>query len=865
VGVVEAKPQGTTLSGVAEQSQIYLTNILKTFANIKVRPIFGYETTGIETFFRDLRDPDVRSRRVFSFHRPETLQEWMEQEDTIRTSLKKLDKEHPLIITGLRDCQVEAIKNLESSFENNRPRSLIQMATGSGKTFTAVSFVYRLIKFAKAKRILFLVDRRTLAGQTFREFQNYETPDDGRKFTELYNVQPLTSRTIDPVSKVVITTIQRLYSILGNEEFDEETEDISLFDVGPALENQKPKEVIYNSKIPIETFDFIITDECHRSIYNLWRQVLEYFDAFIIGLTATPSKQTIGFFNNNLVMEYSHEKAVADGVNVGYEVYRIKTKVSEEGGKVEAGNIIDRRDKLTRKQRWEQLDQDLEYDASHLDRQVVTPDQIRTIIRTFRDKLFTEIFPGRLEVPKTLVFAKDDTHAEDIVKIIREEFGKGNEFCKKITYRTTGEKPEDLIAAFRNSYNPRIAVTVDMISTGTDIKPLECLVFMRDVKSSIYFEQMKGRGSRVINPDDFKSVTPDSKNKTHFVIVDAIGVCETLKNDSSTLERKKGVAFDKLLNSIAIGSRDEDTLKSMGGRLARLERELDKNSKEEIEGIAGRPMKELIKNLVEAHDPDRQVEKAKEIFKIKENKEPSGDQVKKASEELIKIACQPFDNPNLRKKIIDIKRRNEQIIDTITTDTLMFADYDITAKEKSKTMIDKFKRFIEENKNELVALQLIYSKPYGERHLVYEDIKQLADAIRKPPYVLDTNALWKAYEQLQKSKVRKAGPQRLLTDIISLVRFAIGQEEKLEPFSEIVDEKFKAWLLRQESLGKKFSKEQLEWLSMIKNHISTSLSIMIEDFELSPFYEKGGLVKINRLFGNNLDKIVSELQETLLT
>jgi len=239
-------------------------------------------------------------------------------------------------------------------------------------------------------------------------------------------------------------------------------------------------------------FDFIVTDECHRSIYHLWRQVLEYYDAFIVGLTATPSKQTLGFFNQNLVMEYGHDRAVADGVNVAYDVYRISTKITGRGSRVESGFYVDKRDKLTRKVRWEQLNEDLEYDAKELDRSVVAKDQIRTVIKTFRDKLPTEIFPGRTEVPKTLVFAKDDSHAEDIVEIIREEFGKGNDFCKKITYRTM-ERTEDLIASFRNSYNPRIAVTVDMISTGTDIRPLECLLFMRDVRSSVYFEQMKGR------------------------------------------------------------------------------------------------------------------------------------------------------------------------------------------------------------------------------------------------------------------------------------------------------------------------------------------------------------------------------------
>jgi Type I site-specific restriction-modification system, R (restriction) subunit and related helicases len=335
-----------------------------------------------------------------------------------------------------------------------------------------------LIKFANAKRILFLVDRSNLGRQTRREFQQYVTPDDGRKFTELYNIQHLASNTLDPVSRVCITTIQRLYSMLkGEPEFDAELEEQSLFGIPQA---EPPKEISYNPAIPIETFDFIITDECHRSIYHLWRQVLEYFDAFIIGLTATPSNQTLGFFNQNLVMEYSHERAVADGVNVGYDVYRIQTKISEEGSTVKAGYYIDKRNKLTRQIRWEQLDDDLDYPPEQLDHSVVAPDQIRTLTKTFREKLFTEIFPGRTEVPKTLIFAKSDSHAEDIVHIMREEFGKGNEFCKKITYKTTGEKPEDLITDFRNFYNPRIAVTVDMIATGTDIRPLECIIFMRE-------------------------------------------------------------------------------------------------------------------------------------------------------------------------------------------------------------------------------------------------------------------------------------------------------------------------------------------------------------------------------------------------
>jgi type I restriction enzyme R subunit len=858
VGVVEAKPEGTTLSGVSEQTEGYLRDLPVNVPSVGVPLRFGYESTGPETFFRDMRDPDSRSRRVFAFHKPETLGEWLGQENTLRARLGMIP---PLITEGLRVCQVEAIQNLELSFRENRQRALIQMASGSGKTFAAVTFVYRLVKFAGAKRVLFLVDRNNLGKQADQEFKQYRTPDDGRLFTELYNVQRLTSNTIDPVNRVCITTIQRLYAMLQGKEIEPDVEEQSIFEIAPS--GEKPLEVSYNPSIPIETFDFIITDECHRSIYHLWRQVLEYFDAVIIGLTATPSKQTLGFFNQNLVMEYGHDRAVADGVNVGYDVYRIATKITGAGSRVEAGFYVDKRDRLTRRVRWEQLNEDLEYDAGQLDRDVVAKDQIRTVIKTFNDKLFTEIFPGRTEVPKTLVFAKDDSHAEDIVEIVREEFGKGNEFCKKITYKTTGDTTESLIASFRNSYFPRIAVTVDMISTGTDIKPLECLLFMRDIRSSVYFEQMKGRGTRTIDSTDLKAVTPDVDSKTHFVIVDAVGVCESDKTDSRPLERKRSVPFDKLVESVALGVRDEDTLTSLAGRLARFDKELDDNERTEIETASGgRSLREIVNGLFDAVDPDRQLEKAKELFKTDK---PSAEQVEKASEELGKNACALFtDNPKFRNTLVDVKRRSEQIIDTVSKDVLVFAGADEQAKVKARLYVEAFRKFIEENKDELTALQIIYSKPFASRQLTYDAIKQLAEAIRKPPYNLTPELVWMAYEQLEKSKVKGAGPQKLLTNIVSLVRFAIGTVDVLEPFAETVNQRFNDWLAHQEKQGRRFMSEQLEWLNMIKEHIATSLTIGIEDFENVPFNQKGGAIKANKLFGQELNKLLEELNTVLV-
>ncbi|CAJ36608.1 type I restriction modification system,restriction subunit [Methanocella arvoryzae MRE50] len=857
VGVIEAKPEGTTLSGVAEQTQKYLNGIPKCIGQVK-NPPFAYESTGVETYFRDMRDPDARSRSIFAFHRPETIREWLSDEETLRSRLKNLP---PLRTEGLRDCQTEAITKLEKSFAESRPRALIQMATGSGKTFTSVSFIYRLIKHAHAKKILFLVDRSNLGRQTLREFQQYTTPDDGRKFTDLYNVQHLTSNSIDPVSKVCITTIQRLYSMLrGEAEFEEGNEERSGFDTG--VTDERPKEVAYNPNIPIEEFDFIVVDECHRSIYHVWRQALLYFDAFIVGLTATPSKQTIGFFNKNLVMEYNHERAVADGVNVGYEVYRIKTEITEKGSKIEAGEYVDKRSKLTRQKRHEMLDEELVYDPNRLDRDVVAPDQIRTVIRTFRDRLFTEIFPGRKEVPKTLVFAKDDSHAEDIVNIIREEFAAGNEFCKKITYRTTGEKPEELLQSFRNSYYPRIAVTVDMISTGTDIKPLECLIFMRNVRSGVYFEQMKGRGTRTISPTDLKAVSSDAHHKTHFVIVDAVGVCERDKTDSRPLERKKSVAFKDLLYSIAVGKRDEDTITSLISRLTRLDREIGEKERKEIENVSGGvQLKTIINKLVDAIDADSQEARAKQMFKTDS---PTREQLEKAKEALTDEACKPFDKPALRDTLVEVKTRSEQIIDEGSIDNLISAGFDDGAKEKARAVVTSFKEFIEANKDELTALQIIYSQPYAKRHLAFKDIKDLAEAIQKPPRNLTPERVWQAYEILERSKVKGAGAQKLLTNIISLVRFTEGQSDVLEPFPETVDSRFRKWVEEQEKLGRKFTAEQMEWLNMIKEHIGASLEISVEDLELTPFDQKGGPVRAYRVFGSELNWMLEELNEVLV-
>lgn len=897
VGALEAKAAGTTLTGVEIQTEKYAVGI-PAHVPAKVRPLpFLYQSTGVETAFTNRLDPDPRSRRVFHVHRPDTLAAWIardpvylpliderpdprsERPASFRMRLLTLPE---LADTGLRGAQVKAVRNLEVSLRENRPRALLQMATGSGKTIAAIAAIYRLIKFGDASRVLFLVDRDNLGKQALKEFQQFTLPDDGRKFTEVYNVQRLGSNKLDPVARVVITTIQRLYSMLkGEPDFDSKREEQGLGDMSTLL--REPVPVAYNGALPVETFDVVFIDECHRSIYSLWRQVLEYFDAFLVGLTATPANQTFAFFNRNLVMEYGHAQAVADRVNVDFDVYKIRTRVTAQGATVEAGpeEIIGRRDRQTRKLRWERLDSDLTYDADALDRQVVAVDQIRTVVRTFRDRLFTEIFPGRREVPKTLIFAKDDSHADDIVQCVREELGKGNEFCEKITYKTgtarivdeqtgavtyksTNVKPEDLLSSFRNSYNPRVVVTVDMIATGTDVKPLEIVMFMRAVKSRNFFEQMKGRGVRVIDPTDLQTVTPDAVAKDRFVLIDCVGVCETDLVDTLPLEKKRTVGFEKLLEAVAQGTTDPDVLSSLAGRLAKLDLRVGAEERATLGQLAGgRTLSQLAAELVEALDPDVQADRARLIAGLPPDADPPPDALKKATEQLLKDAAQPIrSSPELRKALSDVKKSLEQTIDATTKDEVLVASYSDEAKERAKALVGSFESFCEKHRDDIAALQVLYSRPYGQR-LKPEDVKALAQAIGAPPRQWTPEVLWRAYETLEHDRVRGAGARRLLTDVVSLVRFALHQEDELVPFVERVHERFERWLAQQANAGRTFTPEQRQWLEAIRDHVAANLEIAVDDFEYAPFASMGGLGKATRIFGPELAKVMNELNGVL--
>jgi type I restriction enzyme, R subunit len=855
VGVIEAKKPGTTLTGVEWQSRKYREGLPDGISAL-VKPLpFAFESTGVETRFTNGFDPEPASRNIFAFYQPKTLERWIRDRSTLRGRVRDLPE---LNAKALWPPQAEAIRNLELSLKHGYPRALIRMATGSGKTFTAANIAYRLVKYADARRVLFLVDRSMLGDQTLKEFQSFSVPDGGRKFTELYNVQHLKHNRIDPVSRVVISTIQRLYSVLrGDEELPEELDERSGFEMEPPA----PVRVEYTPAVPIETFDVIIVDECHRSIYGTWRQVLDYFDGFMVGLTATPGKQTLGFFNQNLVMDYGHEQAVADGVNVDFDIWKIRTEISEKGSCIDAGLVTSFRHRETRAMRYERLDEDVVYDASALDRRVVAKDQIRTIVREFRDRL-PEIFPDRTEVPKTLIFAKDDSHADDIVQIVREEFGKGNEFAAKITYKSgsQGQRPEELLSLFRNEYNPRIAVTVDMIATGTDVKPLECVFFMRMVKSRNYFEQMKGRGVRTIDPDSLRKVTSDAFAKDRFVVIDAVGVTESELNDTFPLERKPHVSFEKLLTQASFGMADAGVASSIASRLARLDRYITADDRSELEQVAKVPLHSITEGIVAAIDPDRHQEYAKGKY---DTSEPSDEQLHEAARDLVRTALLPLaQNPELRQKLIEVRRSYEQLIDEISADRVIesgASSPDVTSRARETA--ESFRDFIEKHKDEITALQILYSRPYRQR-LTFAEVKELANAIERPPYRWTPEKLWQAYERLDKSKVRGSG-HRMLTDIVSLVRYALGEDSELVPFEQYVNERFRNWLAQQQQRGREFSAEQLGWLEQIRDQIAASLRLTKDDMDEAPFSERGGLGKAYALFGAQLESLLDELSDVL--
>lgn len=838
VGVVEAKREGSALIGVEHQTRKYAEGLrvehqLAAWRRGEPLP-FRYEATGAETRFTNQLDPKPRSREVFSIAQPKTIRTWMSEADanpdapTFRARLLTL----PVLDTeGLRPNQIQAVEGIEKSLQHNRPRGLVQMATGAGKTFTAVTSAYRLIKHAGASRVLFLVDRNNLGEQAESEFANYVPRDDGRRFGEIYNVQRLTGRTVLGSTNVAISTIQRLYMLLQGQDIPDTDDDSDGED-----ELTAPVDVVYNPRVPPEAFDVIVVDECHRSIYGRWRAVLDYFDAPIIGLTATPTKQTLGFFDQNLISEYTYEESVIDGVNVPFDVYQINTEITQKGGTVPAKTVVPVRDRKTRAQRYEELDEDYAYTGNALGRDVIAQDQIRTVLTTFRDKLYTEIFPGRSAVPKTLIFAKTDAHADEIVDQVREIFNEGADFATKITYNA--QNPKDRLAEFRNSPSLRVAVTVDMIATGTDVRAIECVFFMRSVRSAVYFEQMKGRGARIIDADDYAALTPDAHKgftKERFVIVDAVGVTDSDLVDAEPMEREPSASLEQLLAKAARMSLTVDEASSLAVRLAKLASQLDPDEDAEITEVAGgTALRDIARRIAAASDTDAVVAA----------QDRGGDA---AVRELIDDGAAPLTgNPALRQRILDIRRAKDLLFDQVSQDRvvdIVRIDY----AEGSRNRVACFREYLAEHRDEIAALQVVHGS--GSSRPSYHDLKVLAEKVARVPAIGSIDTLWKSYAELGElaDPDHKVG----VPDLVTILRHELlkdDQDSKIPPFASVVEARLASWLEEQQRRGVTYSDQQKRWLSTIVDVVKTNVAVEIDDLDRVPLSSLGGVDRFARDF-----------------
>ncbi|WP_243793155.1 DEAD/DEAH box helicase family protein [Saccharopolyspora gloriosae] len=878
VGVIETKREGDDLTAAQVQAANYahgLTAAQKLKAWRDPLP-FQYVTDGNAVRFYNGLDPDPRSRRIFAVHQPGTIARWMKQADedpdapTLRAKLARLPQ---LSLAGqsLRKAQRGAIEGLEESLAANRQRALIQMATGAGKTYMAASSTYRWLRHAGARKVLFLVDRNNLGDQAKDEFCNYRVPDGGRQFKELYNTEKLVGDVVPESLNVTVCTIQRLWLTLTERDNpggdDEEAESRVEDETGDV-----PVEVGYNSAIPPETFDFIVVDECHRSIYGKWRAVLEYFDAFLVGLTATPLPMTYGFFDQNLVSEYSYDESVADGVNVQFEVYRIGTRIEQDGSTIGKGTVVPVRNTKTRRERLEDLDEDHVYSGKQEGRRTLSKSRLHTVVEEFRKKLWSDIFPEQRDrriVPKTLIFAKSDEHAEEIVETVKNVFGKGDSFVQKITAKA--KQPKQRLKNFQTNPELRIAVTVDMIATGTDVKSLEVVFFLREPKTWYLFEQMKGRGARTIDDDDLRRVTPDAHKKTHFVIVDAVGVTDSPRIETRPLQQftERQISLEKLLRKTGAGELSTDEFSTLAGRVSALHARLSDEERAEVSELSGEPIDEVVSTMVRAAGADQRSETFHAAGKAavagleqdshgyEEKYESAGTQ---AVQDMTEDALRPLaGNPDLRNRLLELRRAHDLVIDEVSRDEVKISRR-LTAEERAREKVGSFRQYMREHQAEIAPLEIAFRERRG-LHEVYDALQRLSKRLARPPHQWTPQTLLDAYDELGKVGSRRT-VEAGVPELVGIIRHELGLDDEVRPYAELVRERYEAWLLRQKQQDVTFTVDQRWWLDTIRDVVCRNITIEVEDLRQDPFTERGGTQGFQRAFPNARD-ILDELNQEL--
>ena len=840
VGVLEAKRIETDINSdiVQEQARLYTRSCPKWcqawFPNIPL-PL-AYVANSRDLMFYDTRKSDSEFEYCKKIHTPKEVKKLLGLEGDY-VGLPTLNPK------GLRACQYEAITQLEQSFRNGENRALMVLATGAGKTYTACLAAYRMLAFTPMKRILFLVDRNNLGKQAETEFGTFRLTENGDPFNTIFTVNRLKSSSVPTDSNVVISTIQRLFSLLKGDEITDNDEDD---------EEIEDKEIMLpeNPNLPSDFFDMIIIDECHRSIYGNWQKVLNYFSkAKLIGLTATPVPETKAFFNGNIIVNYTLEKSIVDGVNVDCRVYRIKTQTTENGGAILEGDKVKRETCYTGQVQTINNQETKNYTREELNRSIINPAQIKLILETYRDAIYTEMFtdPQREAnldyLPKTLIFALNENHATNIVQIAKEVFGyNDNRFVQKITY-SAGDSNE-LIRQFRNDKDFRIAVTCTLVATGTDIKPLEVVMFMRDVASEPLYIQMKGRGVRTIGDEQLRNVTPNAYSKDCFFLVDAVGVTEheksiTSPSDSATT---KLISLKELLEKITHGNVNDNNLRLLASRLSRISHKCEEKDREKFISLAHISMMDIASNIFDALEQGS----LPEYVNVNES-----NTIRKA------LVHNIANEPDAREFLLIL---NAGFIETLMPGEDMLISKGFSQEEAQATT-SAFEAYCEEHKDEIEALRIIYNNQ-GEP-LTYAILKDLENKLKFANSKFNTSLLWNSYAIINPPMVKHSSTKEekeALTNIIQLVRYAFHQIGRLESLYPSANQRFNLWCGQNQ---RPLTEEQIGVMQQVFSYIASNGYCTITEIKDN---DKTQAAQLIRAFGgkNIANEALSSLSQFII-
>ncbi len=809
IAVIEAKRKEDDLGeNVIRQAEDYAINNPSSFYGFWFSNFIPlvYLANGEKILFKNLLEPDSEYVEIEDFHTPKQMLKLIGKESTFG-ALPRIGRE------SLRECQYKAETGFEDTLKSGEKKALAVLATGSGKTYLACLASYRLLSYTPVNRVLFLVDRNNLAKQTESEFNIFNRTENGHPLNSLYSIKRL-RKNDDINGTVVISTIQKLFAVLTGQKLIDEDDD-EKDDYFKDISQEQSIDLGDELSLPPDYFKFIVIDECHRSIYGRWQAVLNYFkDAVILGLTATPTPEAYSFFNHNIIEKYTYEDSVIDGVNVPFRIYDIETKRSTQGGVIDKETSITEIIKKTKEENAFITNTNIVYSNKELDKTVIDRSQIRKVLSAYRDAIYTDLYPDREEkweyIPKTLIFAKNDKHADEILIAVKEVFGEKfenncvpNGFVQKITY-SAGDSNQ-LIRNFRVEKKFRIAITVTLVATGTDVKPLEVVMFMADVKSDVLYTQMKGRGCRTINSDKLKEITPNAKYKECFYIVDAVGVTSAEKKIPRIGgERHKKILLKDLLEHLSHGEVSDENLVLLKDYCSTITNRYENNA------LFERHLEEFITTF--GYSPIYIAEKIKDA--LESNSLPEYLSPSNNNQERINLISTLINNNDAKNKLLELQK-GYFVFAPDKPDELIFSGFSI---ETARKFIDNFEKYINEHKDNIDALRIIYNSE--TKTITYSMLCELRDKLLAYDNQFTPYIIWKNYKRLDTNgnvdELDQKNNLNALTNLIQLVRYAYKKNNRLFSLFGVSAQRFELYV---GSTNHSLTEEQKNIMAKIAEYI----------------------------------------------